>query len=221
MSLTIGSVLRGVPVDPDADQARELLVRELSDPRYQQAQPTWFDRLSAAVLDWLNDLLSGATGTPSSVVLLIIVLAVAGLVIAAFFVFGAPRLNRRRAGAGALFGDDDARDSGAIRAAAQTAARNGDYALAIEEMFRAIARGLGERSVLTSTPGTTATGFATRAAGYFPGLEARLAASARSFDDVRYLDRPGTELAYSSVAALEGDVRAARPRFETSTAVPA
>ena len=34
-------------------------------------------------------------------------------------------------------------------------------------MFRAVARGLAERTVLTVTPGTTASGFATRAGAAF------------------------------------------------------
>ena len=50
-----------VPVDPDADQARRWIVAELSKPEYQAAQPTLFDRVSAAFWDWLTSLdLSGA-----------------------------------------------------------------------------------------------------------------------------------------------------------------
>ena len=77
-------------------------------------------------------------------------------------------------------------------------------------MFRAIARGLAERALVTTTPGTTARDFSTRAGATFPYLADRLAESAASFDGVRYLDRHGTPEQYEAITALERDVRAAR-----------
>ena len=48
-----------VPVEPDAPDARELLLDELTDPAYAESQPTWFDLLSQAVLDWLGSIRFG------------------------------------------------------------------------------------------------------------------------------------------------------------------
>jgi len=202
------------PVEPDAEEARDRLARELADPAYRAAEPSWFDRLVADVLEWLGDLFDSGPGAPPQVLLVVVVLLVVGLLVAAYFIYGAPRANRRSRAAEPLFGDDDARDAAALRAAARTAADAGDHALAVQEMFRAIARSLSERAVLTASPGTTATGFAGRAADYFPDRRDELRAAAEAFDDVRYLGGEGSEPAWRRVAELDRDISAARPRFE-------
>lgn len=207
-----------VPVDPGPDEAREWIITELTRPPYQAAQPTLLDRISKAISDWLGSLeFVGGDAPPSLGTAVVLVLVIAALVVA-FLVFGVPRLNRRSAVAGALFGDDDARDSAAMRADAVAAAARGEYALAIEEMFRAVARGLAERVIVTTTPGTTARGFAARAAAAFPDREGELTASAASFDDVRYLGKQGTEANYRQVAALEAGLRAGKPVLQPARA---
>lgn len=203
-----------VPVDPDAQQARDWLVDELAKPDYRAAQPTWFDRLSSAVSDWLQSLTVGAAGGPPGIGVLIVVLVVVAAVVIAFLVFGLPRLNRRSAVTGSLFGDDDARDAATIRRSAESAAAAGDYTVAVAEMFRATARGLAERTVLTTSPGTTAHDFAVRAATAFPDHRAPLGDAATAFDGVRYLGRVGTRDQYEAMAALEVSLRAARPVLE-------
>ncbi len=201
-----------VPVDPDSPEARDWLIRELSDPRYVAAQPTWLDRLASQVLDWLSSLLGEAgPGAPPGFGGIVIVLIIVGAVIAAYFLFGPPRVNRRSRSAATLFGVDDERSSDDLRTAARAAAAQGDWAVAIEEMFRATARGLGERSVLEVSPGTTAAGFAARASDSFPALGERLTASATVFDSVRYLGADGTPAQFESVATLDRDIRAATP----------
>ncbi len=203
-----------VPVDPDADEARELLINELAKPQYQAAKPTLFDQLARAFWDWLNSLTIGGVEGPPALGLGIILVLVAAAIVVAILVFGLPRLNRRSAVAGSLFGDDDARDAAHLRRDAEAAAAAGDWATAIAEMFRAVARGLAERTVLTTTPGTTASGFATRAGAAFPSLSEEFVASARAFDEVRYLGRAGTREQYEAVAALESRARGLRPTLE-------
>jgi hypothetical protein len=210
-ALLASASISGVPVDPDAAEARQWLVDELTKPEYRAAQPTWFDLLASAISDWLNSLTVGAGGGPPGIGTLIVVLIVAVVLVVAFLVFGLPRLNRRSAVGGSLFGDDDRRDSAAIRAAAQLAAAQQDYSLAVAEMFRAIARGLAERTVLSTMPGTTAHDFAMRAARAFPDSAESLAAAASAFDDVRYLGGEGSREQYELVAALDAQLRAARP----------
>jgi hypothetical protein len=205
----------GVPVDPDADEARQWVLDELAKPEYREAQPTWFDLLAGAIRDWFASLSFGAAGGPPGIGALIVVLVVVVVLVIAFLVFGAPRLNRKSTVAGSLFGDDDDRDAAAIRRAAEEAARAGDYTLAVAESFRAIARGLAERTVLTTTPGTTAHDFSVRAAAAFPAFDERLADAAAVFDDVRYLGGTGDRAQYDSVAALERDLRSATPLLET------
>jgi hypothetical protein len=205
-----------VPVDPSAPVASQWLISELAKPIYQAAKPTLFDRLAKAVSDWFASLKFGnVTGPPAFGIGVVIVLVIAAIVVA-FLIFGLPRLNRRSALAGSLFGDDDTRDSAAIRAAGEAAARAGDFSLAVIEMFRAIARGLAERTILTTSPGTTARSFAATAGIAFPELADRLAASAIDFDAVRYLGRSASREQFESVAAVERDLRAARAVLETT-----
>lgn len=208
-----------VPVTPNSGDARDWIARELSQPEYRAAEPNWFDRLVSQLITFLRDLLGSATGAPPAIGWSVVLVALAVALVAAYLAFGPPRLARRgKPSGGTLFGDDDARSSEAIRRAAEFAASTGDYTLAIVEMFRASARGLAERAVVTTTPGTTATGFAVQAGAYFPALAIALASSATVFDTVRYLGRVGSDDDYATVAALERGLRAATPRFEQVTA---
>lgn len=203
-----------VPVDPTAPVAQQWLIDELSKPVYQAAKPTLFDRIAKAIGDWLDSFnLGSVKGPPAFGIGVVILLVVVALVVA-FLIFGVPRLNRRSSVAGALFGEDDARDAARIRQDAEAAARAGDYSTAVAEMFRAIARGLAERTIVTTSPGTTARDFAGKAGAAFPALTGRLVESAAAFDDVRYLGRSGSQQQYESISALERDLRAARPLLE-------
>lgn len=200
-----------VPVDPNGDQARQWIIDELAKPEYQAAQPTWFDRLSEAFWNWLNSLdLSGGGGAQAPL-LVILITVVAGAIVAAFLIFGVPRLRHRSAGAGSLFGEDETRTAEQLRTAAELAARNGDWAVAIEELFRSIARRMAERVLLSTSPGTTAHEFSRRAGTVFPEFDRRLADSGVLFDRVRYLGEPGTEAGYDELAGLERDLRLAKP----------
>lgn len=210
--------LMTVPVDPESPEAQQLLLDELSKAEYQQAQPTWLDQIGQAFSDWLQSLRFDGSGGPPEALLAAIVVVVIGALIVLFLVFGLPRLNRRSSASGALFGENDDRTAELIRRAAEKAAANGDFTLAIAELFRALARGLAERTVLTVSPGTTARDFAARAGRAFPDSVTDLAIAAQSFDEVRYLDHEGTAAQYEQLRELEARVREARPQFETVSA---
>ncbi|MGV8970192.1 MAG: DUF4129 domain-containing protein [Microbacteriaceae bacterium] len=202
-----------VPVDPDSPEARQWLADELAKPEYQAAQPSWFDLLAAAIRDWFLSLnFDGAGGPPQLGILLVSVAIIVAIVIL-FLVFGVPRLNRRSRVTGALFGDNDDRNSAAIRKSAEQAASRRDFAIAIAEMFRAIARGLAERTVLSVSPGTTAHDFGSRAGRAFPEHDEALAAAASSFDSVRYLGGLGSEEDYAAIAQLESRLRVSKPEL--------
>jgi hypothetical protein len=213
--------LSTVPVEPDAPEAREWLLVELSKPEYEAARPNWFDTASQAVWDWITSLFEGGFGGPPVLGLVILGVLIAGGIVLAFMLFGSPRLNRRSNVSGAVFGQTDSRDAAALRRAAESAAAAGDWTLAIEETFRALARGLSERAVLTVSPGTTAHDLAEQAGAAFPALGDRLGGAARVFDEVRYLGAAGTAESFEKVASLERDLRAARPAVESAPPVPA
>lgn len=199
------------PLDPDAPEARRWVLDELAKPEYRAAEPTAFDLFAQAVRDWFANLFAGAGGLPTPALALIAVLVVAVLVTIGLLVFGLPRLRRRAAAPVPLFDDGDVRDAVALRRAAESAAAAGDWALAIEERFRALVRSLVERELVRVHPGTTAHGMADAAAVPFPDRTAALQSAAADFDGVRYLARPGTEAAYRRVTDLEADLAAARP----------
>ena len=205
------TVLAGIPVDPDAPEARRWLREELAKAPYQAARPTWFDRLSQAVLDWFGSLVAPSGQGVAGWVPLIVTIVVALVLAALLIIFGLPRLNRRSSLAADLFGVNDRRSAADLRTAALAAASHRDWTLAGMEMFRALARGLFERTILMTTPGTTAHYFAERAAEAFPGDRVRLAAAADVFDGLRYLGQVGTEEGFLALAALESDLRGAVP----------
>lgn len=206
--MTLVAVL-GVPVEPDAPDARELLLDELSDPAYAEAQPTWFDLLSRAVADWFGSLrLAEGDGVPA-LALVIGAVLVAAAVAAALLIYGVPRW-RVRSGAGIeLLGERDRRTARQLRRDAERAAAAGDWPRAIAERYRAIARALDERTLVPALPGTTAHGFARAAGRLFAEHAAALELAADRFDAVRYLDRPGTAEDYVLVRALDDRITAA------------
>ena len=220
IATSLALVRHDVPVNPDSAEAKRWIIQELSKPEYRAAQPTWFDRASKAFWDWLQSLkIDGGPGVQGPILIVALIVVIAALV-AAFFIFGAPRLNRRSAGGSSLFGDDDVRDAAAMRRSAEEAAGRSDWVLAIEEIFRSIARGLAERTLVTVSPGTTARDFAVRAGTVLPAFSERLSAAASAFDDVRYRSRAGTQAVYRSASALESDLRAARPALSSAVTTP-
>lgn len=203
-----------IPVDPDGDEARRWLQDELAKPEYRAAEPNWFDRLMKAIGDWLSDLLGTGVGVPQPVVIGLVVLVVVALVVAGLLVFGLPRLRRRQRAAAPLFEDGDTRDLGELRRAAAAAAARGEWAIAIEERFRAIVRGLVDRDLVRVHPGTTARGVADASARPFPALAAELADAAARFDAVRYLGRDGDAAGYERVSALDEALWRSAPATE-------
>jgi hypothetical protein len=209
-------MIREVPVEPDDEEARRWLEEELgrggAEPYEPAEPPGWLQDL----LDWLRELFGGAQptgdgeelGPTLGIVLLVVV--VAGGLVAAFLIFGVPRLRRRSRVTGDLFGEDDDRSAAQLRSAAQQAADAGDYTSAVVEVFRSIARDLAERGIVLAFPGTTAREFARRAAVVFPDARERLHEAAEVFDGVRYLGRVGTDEQWRRMSALERDLRAER-----------
>jgi len=191
------------PLTPDADEARRALLRELADPRYDAARPTLLDRAAQAVWEWLQGLRFAGVDGAGGLGLVVLLIVVAIVVVVLLVRFGVPRLTRRSAAPDALFGASDDRDSEALRRAAAAAARAGDHTTAVAEQFRAVARALDERGLVPSSPGTTAHETARRAAAVVPAEAEALTAAARAFDEVRYLDRAGTEAAWHQVRALD------------------
>lgn len=204
------------PLVPDRDEAREWVEQELSDPAYDIAQPTPFDRVAQAISDFFGSLFDTQVEGPwGSWLALIAGIVVAGVIVAAFLIWGRPRTQSRgRARVGELFGDDESRSAAQLRRDAEAHAGRDEWDAAVILRFRALARGLTERGVVDAPPGTTVHGFAHAATRAFPASGRDLEVAAASFDDVRYLRRPGTVQLYRRIADTDDAVTGARPAIE-------
>ena len=212
----IARVLAASPLIPDGDQAQQWAEEELSNPAYDAAEPTWFDRLAAWVVNTVVDLFTGKTfqqwgwdGTAALITLSILVtLLVIGLVI-----WGVPRVRARARGDESpleLFGEVEHRSISQLRRLAEEYADNGDWDNAIVFRFRALARAAVEQELATVVPGLTAQAFARAIAQTAPTIGADVADAADTFDDVRYLRRSGTQQMYERIVRADEHVDEAR-----------
>ncbi|MCB8044808.1 hypothetical protein JM654_13460 [Microbacterium oxydans] len=151
---------------PDGDEARRWAEEELSNPRYADAKPTWFDLVARDIGRFLADLFSsdnGANVGPSALIIVSVIIAAA--LIAALIIWGRPRSSRSiRRAHGDLLGAADDRTAAQLRSDAERAAREGDWDSATVLRYRAIARSLRERDLIDPAPGATAQGSPARPA---------------------------------------------------------
>ncbi|SNT54575.1 DUF4129 domain-containing protein [Actinacidiphila glaucinigra] len=209
-----------VPVTIPRGPAREAAEDELSKGIYHRDDPSLLER----ALNWLwekfDHLMDTASGaTPGGTAGLVTIVVVVVLLVIALRL----RLGKLRAqpttGTG-LFADAP-RTAAEHRATAEEHARHSRWSEAVRERMRAIVRSLEERTLLDPRPGRTADEAAAEAGRALPGLAARLADAARTFDDVTYGDRPGTPGAYAALRELDTEVQRAKPRLtESGTAAP-
>ncbi|AXB47184.1 DUF4129 domain-containing protein [Amycolatopsis albispora] len=199
-----------IPVDIDRDEAAEAARRELADPAYQAAEPSWLAEAVEWVLARLDELVSSAaeltTASPLAWVLLALLVVVVVLVVRR-------RLGPTRRGAKAsheVFTGDKLTAAG-YRQAAEAALAEGRLADAVRDRFRAIVCGLEERGVLEVRTGRTADEAANEAAHRLPALAGELRRGAVQFDDVFYGGRTATEAGYRRLVALDEAAAAARP----------
>ena len=191
----------------DRDTAHDAAQRELSKPLYPREGP--LERFT----DWLSELiyrlLTKGAHIPGGWFTIALVLT-----IAAVAVIVAVRIARRtmatRRGADFQVFDASERSAAEFRAAAERYAAEGNWAAAIRNRLRAVARQLEESQVLNAVPGRTANELARDATRAFPDLGYELTSAAASFNDVTYGERPGTETAYRQVAALDDRIRTSR-----------
>lgn len=200
----------GIPVDPDAPHARDLLLRELSKPPYQAAKPSWLDLAAEAVKNWIASLFTHGTGV-GNVLSIVGITVLVCLIVGALIIFGLPRLNRRAPRHRSVFDGVDERSADELRRSARAAAREADWATAIAEIFRACIAGLSERTLVAFDPGTTAHAAAERSTLVFPSFGSELHDAAGLFDLVRYLGQAGSEAKYQQIRDLDDELQSARP----------
>ncbi|MFD0685309.1 DUF4129 domain-containing protein [Actinomadura fibrosa] len=207
------------------DEAREAARRELDKQIYERDTPSWLERTWDRFADWLRDLFSHA-GQPNAhgngggwmSIAIIIVILVAAIALVVWLMWGRGNLRSRRA----PLLEDEPSTALDHREAAERHAAAGEWAEAIRERLRAIARDLEERAVLGPRPGRTADELAAEAGAAVPELADELRAGVLIFDDVWYGDRPGTPDGYGRLRALDERLQAARPKpLESDDLAPA
>ncbi|MEZ0449611.1 DUF4129 domain-containing protein [Cellulomonas sp. ICMP 17802] len=197
-----------VPVDPDAATARRWAREELLDPVYHQQRS-----LLSRLMDWLAEQLSHLR-TPAALdpwAVLTVVGVIVAVVVVAFLVAGPVRRAGGAVSDRRVLDADDSRTSAQIRAAADAAAARADWSLAVLERYRAIVRGLEERTVLDERVARTAHEAALSAAARLPALGTELVAAGRTFDDVAFGDVPATADDDGAMRTLDDRVRGTRP----------
>jgi hypothetical protein len=193
------------------DQARELARRELDKPIYHRDRPSFVDRMLDQIQEWFRKVSpqakGGGTAPFSSTVTIVILLLLVALLVAAVLWWMRGRGNLK-GGRKALL-DERPTTAGDHRADAERFAAAGQWAEAIRERLRAIARDLEERVILDPRPGRTADELAREAGAVLP---VDLGPGVQVFDEVWYGDRPGTAEGYQLLKDLDEAVRKAKPR---------
>ncbi|SDQ09080.1 protein of unknown function [Quadrisphaera sp. DSM 44207] len=203
-------------MQPSAEQAREWARQELAEAAYREAQPGLLTRLVEAVLERLGQLqLPAGSGVGQRVAVVLLLLLLAVLVLVALRATG--RVSRRapRRLEGVLGGS--ALSAAEHRAAADRAARAGDWQEAVRARFRAVVTALAERDLVDAAPGTTAAEAAAAAGRALPDLAAALAQGARAFEAVSYGGRPASAEDDARLRALDDAVAVARPVLPGAT----
>lgn len=177
----------GVPVEPDAEEARRWAKDELSRSVYS-TEPGILQRLWTWFLEQLQRLSEIDATAPANLVPVIVVIGAVALLAVALYLAGPVRSRRRRRSGGgshAVF-DDEHATSADLTAAADAAAERRDWSLAVLMRVRAIIRSLDERTVLDDRPGLTAHEASDAAARRLPDCAAELTWAGHLFDDVCY-----------------------------------
>jgi hypothetical protein len=196
------------------DQARDLARRELDRPVYHRDDPSVVGRLQDKIRDLIDQLGRAISGEGQHSALSgWIAVAVIGLILLAAVVimWRLGTVRRSAARKNALL-DETPMTADDHRAAADRHASAGEWAEAIRERLRAVARDLEERAIVEPRLGRTADELAAEAGAAMPDVAADFAESVRIFDDVWYGDRPGTPDGYARLTRLDDRVRATRPR---------
>jgi hypothetical protein len=208
--VTLAAALLPRGLDPQPDPARSLLRRELAKAQYSH-DGTLIDR----IVEWLQRHLTQLNhrANDGSALLSPVTTAVLAIVVIGLLAYVLPRIRRERraaAGGGAVLDDPftAARD---YRLRARAAMRAGRHGVAVVETFRAVAREMTDRTVLSGQAGQTAHEIGVLLAAAFPSYAERLGTAADLFDAVRYGTASATREQAEALIGLDAELAKARP----------
>ena len=198
----------GSPLDPTSPQAQEWVRRELAKPGYHP-QPSLWER----VLDWLDSLVGGGSGSGPAIpawLTAVVVILLLGIVAVVVLTVVRREPTARRVSHAAVL-TDPGLTAADYRRRAGAAGDQGRWDGVVLDAFRAIAQGAVERAVLDGLPGRTADETAADLGPVFPAEAAALRRAALAFDAVRYGHLAASESDARAVLALDARVHGARP----------
>lgn len=201
------------PLDPDAGPARQWLREELARPEYTD-DVTWQERLDRWLAQRMPDGLDvggSVLGALAVVLLILVTVAVIAWQVRSF------RAGTRRQQEGRDVFEETTLSAAEHRAVAERASSAGDFDTAVREYFRAIARSLEERTIISERPGRTAHEVALEAGTLLPDHVGDLRAAADSFDAVVYGKRRATTEAAQRMRDSDSRVGQARVRHLVSS----
>lgn len=202
-------------LDPDRDEARELLRRELSNTDYNRPES-----FLVKALDWLLERINGLIEfIPGSNGLSTLLLgAVLALVVVAivFAVRGTRRSRSLQDRAQGPVLSEDGLTAADYRSRAAAAAQRGDWDTVLLDSYRALAAATDERALLDELPGTTAHEIAIGLRGPFPDHQDQLLEAANAFDAVCYGDQHATQQQAERVRELDRVLARTRPARVTA-----
>ena len=193
---------------PGRDQAQEAARRELEKRAYDEARPPLTYRIVSWLLGKAQELLGKAAGVPGGKLGVLLIVLVAGLLVAVVVVRLRPSL--RTATSDELFGTGKVLTAAEHRALAESAAARGDLDEAVRERLRAVVRQLEERGVLDPRPGRTAIEISTETARSLPALAEPLRRAATTFEQIWYGGRAADPTDYAVLVAVDEQVGSAR-----------
>jgi hypothetical protein len=182
---------------------------ELSKASYHPHE-SLAQRLLDAISRLLNDLYTAGKSFPGGWWSVVALTALTALAVALVLARLGP-LTRAHREAGQVAPGGQPLSAADHRQRAAQLASAGDYAAAILEAVRGIARQLEERGILSPRLGRTADEIAAEAGLARPAEAAALHDAARLFDDICYGERAGTADGYALVQSLDSRLQSARP----------
>lgn len=194
-------------LDPAPAEARDWLERELQGSDYQRS---WVDSLTGWVVDQLGRIFNGAGAVAGASPFFTVLVALAVIALLAWVLPKVRRESRAPRSAGAVL-EDLTITARTYRDRAAQSLREGHYDDAVLDSFRAIAKDMGDRTLLDDAPGRTAHEASLALAPLFPDQADRLARAADLFDAVRYGRLPATTEQAFDVHLLDADLVTARP----------
>lgn len=203
-------------LDPDRDQARELLERELTGGEYHRPES-----IVTKILGWLLqrlerviDFLPGSNGLSALLLGVVLTLVVVAVV---FAVRGTVRSRRLVEPTPGPVLDEEGLTASQYRERAAAAARVGNWDAVLLDSYRAIAAATDERALLDEMPGTTAREIAIGLHLPFPQHGSALLSAADAFDAVCYGDQHASQQEADRVRELDRVLARTRPARAVTT----